>query len=136
MCGFAGLLANNSKIADLEQIAKQMAAAIAHRGPDDSGVWSHEELGFAVAHQRLAILDLSPAGHQPMVSSSGRYVIAFNGEIYNHLDLRTQLNHSDKPHIWKGNSDTETLLYAIETWGLQSALEKSVGMFALAVLVR
>ena len=111
-----------------------MAAVISHRGPDDSGVWCDPASGFALAHQRLAILDLSPAGHQPMGSASGRYVIAFNGEIYNHLELRHELECVGLLRgPWRGHSDTETLLAAIEAWGLEVALQRSVGMFALAL---
>ncbi|QNI95417.1 asparagine synthase (glutamine-hydrolyzing) [Synechococcus sp. A15-127] len=105
-----------------------MAAAIAYRGPDDSGAWVDPAVGLALVHRRLAILDLSPAGHQPMPSASGRYVIVFNGEIYNHLALRQEL-----PGPWRGYSDTETLLAAIEAWGLEAALQRCAGMFALAL---
>jgi asparagine synthase (glutamine-hydrolysing) len=106
-----------------------MADAITHRGPDDSGVWMDEAAGVALAHRRLSILDLSPAGHQPMLSASGRYVIAFNGEIYNHLELREALTGI----AWRGHSDTETLLAAFERWGIETTLKKSVGMFAIAL---
>ena len=89
---------------------------------------------MALAHQRLAILDLSAAGHQPMASASGRYVIAFNGEIYNHLRLREQLQRDGAiVQLWRGHSDTETLLAAIEAWGLEGALQCCAGMFALAL---
>lgn len=111
-----------------------MALAIRHRGPDHAGVWSDPAAGLVLAHQRLAVLDLSPAGHQPMHSFSGRYVIAFNGEIYNHLALRRQLEQAglvQRP--WCGYSDTETLLAAIEAWGLEPTLERCAGMFALAL---
>jgi asparagine synthase (glutamine-hydrolysing) len=111
-----------------------MADALAHRGPDDAGVWSDPVAGLALVHRRLAILDLTTAGHQPMTSASGRFVLAFNGEIYNHLHLRRQLesrNQLRRP--WRGHSDTETLLAAIEAWGLEAALHSSVGMFALAL---
>ena len=92
-----------------------MARAIRYRGPDDSGVWSDPASGFAVAHQRLAVVDLSPAGHQPMRSATGRYVIAFNGEIYNHRALRLQLEVAGQLQLpWIGHSDTETLLAAIK----------------------
>jgi asparagine synthase (glutamine-hydrolysing) len=111
-----------------------MASAITHRGPDDAGVWCDPKAGLALAHQRLAILDLSPAGHQPMVSSSGRYVIAFNGEIYNHLQLRRELERSALLQApWRGHSDTETLLAAIEAWGLEATLQRSAGMAAIAL---
>ena len=111
-----------------------MAAAIHHRGPDDAGVWCDAAAGLAIAHRRLAILDLSPAGHQPMASASGRYLIAFNGEIYNHMILRRELQAEgllEQP--WRGHSDTETLLAAIEAWGLASTLQRCVGMFALVL---
>lgn len=106
-----------------------MADAIRHRGPDDGGAWVNPAIGLALGQRRLSILDLSPAGHQPMLSRSGRYVIVFNGEIYNHLELRADL----PGETWRGGSDTETLLAAIERWGLDEALRRSVGMFALAV---
>jgi asparagine synthase (glutamine-hydrolysing) len=111
-----------------------MADAIAHRGPDDAGVWCDPAAGLALAHRRLAILDLSPAGHQPMASATGRYVIAFNGEIYNHQALRRELDAAGLlQQPWRGHSDTETLLAAIEAWGLASALQRCAGMFALAL---
>ena len=111
-----------------------MGAAIAYRGPDAAGVWQDPQLGFAVAHQRLAILDLTPAGHQPMASASGRYVIAFNGEIYNHQQLRRDLDAAGLAPTWRGHADTETLLAAIEAWGLEGALQRCAGMWALALL--
>ncbi len=110
-----------------------MAQAIVHRGPDDSGIWLDATHGLALAHRRLSILDLSPAGHQPMHSGNGRYVLAFNGEIYNHLQLRRQLESQGGAIAWRGHSDTETLLACIEAWGLERALGVSVGMFALAL---
>lgn len=123
-------------------MAAAMAQRIVHRGPDDSGVWVDVEAGIALAHRRLSILDLSPAGHQPMVSVLGRYVIVFNGEIYNYLELRRELD--DSPHHgllqgeggvphWRGHSDTETLLACFEAWGIEATLKKSVGMFAIAL---
>ncbi len=136
MCGLAGLwrdpfVANDL---DLQHSAAAMAAALDHRGPDDAGVWHESASGLALAHQRLAILDLSPAGHQPMLSASGRYVIAFNGEIYNHRSLRQELERSGLVvQPWSGHSDTETLLVAIEAWGLIAALLRCAGMFALAL---
>lgn len=111
-----------------------MADAIAHRGPDDSGIWSDAQLGLSLSHRRLAILDLSPAGHQPMVSVSGRYVISFNGEIYNHLLIRNDLQAAGLlVSGWRGHSDTETLLASIEAWGLNATLERINGMFAIAL---
>jgi asparagine synthase (glutamine-hydrolysing) len=106
-----------------------MANAITYRGPDDHGVWIDENREVSLAHRRLSILDLSPAGHQPMHSSSGRYVIAFNGEIYNHLEIRNLLTNAN----WRGHSDTETLLAAFEEWGIEVTLKKTIGMFAIAL---
>lgn len=107
-----------------------MADALTHRGPDDSGVWVDGQAGIGLAHRRLSILDLSPAGHQPMVSAGGQYVVAFNGEIYNHLDLRQEL---DINADWRGHSDTETLLACFAAWGILKTLESAVGMFAVAL---
>lgn len=109
-----------------------MADAIRHRGPDDEGVWVDADAGLALAHRRLSIIDLSPAGHQPMVSASGRFVIAFNGEIYNQCDVRRSLDGEGQTN-WRGHSDTEVLLEAIAAWGIDRALEASAGMFAFAL---
>lgn len=162
MCGLTGFWQrNNFSIGYAQATAEKMANCLAHRGPDDSGVWLDEHAGIALAHRRLSILDLSPSGHQPMVSASGRYVIAFNGEIYNHLSLREALEKStfstnslaedsqstgqfadrgvDAPpsgrggYGWRGHSDTETLLAAFEMWGMEATLKKTVGMFAIAL---
>ena len=136
MCGIAGLWRDlrADQCPDLETSVIAMAAALSHRGPDDAGVWAEPSAGVALAHQRLAILDLSAAGHQPMASASGRYVIAFNGEIYNHLCLREQVKRSGAiVQPWRGHSDTETLLAAIAAWGLDGALQRCKGMFALAL---
>jgi asparagine synthase (glutamine-hydrolysing) len=111
----------------------RMAEAIAHRGPDDSGVWVDANHGVAFGHRRLAIIDLTSAGHQPMASASGRHVMIFNGEIYNHLEVRHALESEGAAPPWRGHSDTETLLAAIARWGIERALQASVGMFALAV---
>jgi asparagine synthase (glutamine-hydrolysing) len=127
MCGITGILGHAE--ADLKETVEAMAASIRYRGPDDSGVWCDRSHGVALGHARLSILDLSPAGHQPMLSGSGRYVIAFNGEIYNHLELRGQLAGV----AWQGHSDTETLLAAIEAWGVEKTLQSVVGMFAFAL---
>jgi len=116
-----------------------MANAIAHRGPDDSGAWADAQAGIALGHRRLSIVDLSPAGHQPMASASGRFVMAFNGEIYNHLELRRELEgmdprlREDDGNKWRGHSDTETLLAGFEHWGIEATLAKTVGMFAIAL---
>jgi len=113
-----------------------LAAALGrlhHRGPDGSGLWLDEGGGIALGHARLAILDLSPAGHQPMVSASGRFVLSFNGEIYNHLALRSALESSHLAPVWRGRSDTETLLAAFEAWGIETTLQACIGMFAIAL---
>jgi asparagine synthase (glutamine-hydrolysing) len=129
MCGIAGCFVLDM---DVTTIARRMADALVHRGPDDAGVWSDHENGIALSHRRLAILDLSPEGHQPMVSADGRYVMAFNGEIYNHQALRKELE-SEGIIRWRGHSDTEVMLAAISTWGIERALPTFVGMFAIAL---
>lgn len=113
------------------QLGRQMGDAIAHRGPDDAGVWADAGHGLALAHRRLSIHDLSPLGHQPMASRDGRYQLIYNGEIYNFQALRTELQGLG--HAFSGHSDTEVLLAAIVQWGLQAALERSNGMFAIAL---
>jgi asparagine synthase (glutamine-hydrolysing) len=110
-----------------------MTRALAHRGPDDEGVWVDSEAGIGLGHRRLSIVDLSPAGHQPMVSHSGRYVITFNGEIYNHADLRAELRAQGREPAWRGHSDTETLLAGFDVWGIKATLERASGMFAFGV---
>jgi asparagine synthase (glutamine-hydrolysing) len=144
MCGFAGFLTINTNVlANADAIANAMALTINHRGPDDAGVWFDDQAGIALAHRRLSIIDLSPAGHQPMTSKRNRYVIAFNGEIYNHLELRRELELMPQPFSisardsvainWRGHSDTETLLAGFEAWGVEATLQKTVGMFALSL---
>ncbi len=136
MCGIAGFIGYQYlEGADSQSIALGMGKAIHHRGPDDSDVWHDDHAQVALVHQRLSILDLSPAGRQPMVSPSGRFVIVFNGEIYNHLELRQELEHHavTTKLIWRGHSDTETLLLGIDVWGLEKTLKRTVGMFALAL---
>lgn len=135
MCGFAGYvgaLAGFSS-SDWAAILQRMGSAIAHRGPDDDGVWMDAVAGIGLAHRRLSIVDLSAAGHQPMVSASGRFVIAFNGEIYNHLSLRHALRVVGGNDSWRGHSDTETLLTGFEAWGIEATLKACVGMFAIAL---
>ncbi len=135
MCGVAGFV-DFSRATGREageQVAARMAGAIAHRGPDDAGVWSDPAAGVFLAHRRLSIVDLSPAGHQPMASASRRFVIAFNGEIYNHAALRRRLESEGRAPAWRGHSDTEVLLAAVEAWGLVPALERFVGMFSFAL---
>ena len=134
MCGFAGLLSLTKESEELlHRHAVRMAGSLQHRGPDDSGTWVDALVGIALAHRRLAILDLSPAGHQPMVSAGGRFVLAFNGEIYNHQDLRQRLVAEGAAPPWRGSSDTETLLAAFEAWGLDATLQRCSGMFALGL---
>ena len=108
MCGIGGLLKKSQS--GLDETVQKMVAAIRHRGPDDSGFWTDPSAGIALAHTRLSILDVSSEGHQPMRSASGRYIIAFNGEIYNHRELRQE----HREIVWRGHSDTETLLACIE----------------------
>jgi len=134
MCGIAGfIMRDGAGKTNLEAIASRMSAPLAHRGPDDSGVWCDTDAGVAIAHRRLSILDLSPAGHQPMASPSGRFVTVFNGEIYNHLDLRKEVEKSGNVTCWRGHADTETLLAGFDVWGIEATLKRSVGMFAIAV---
>lgn len=134
MCGLTGLWCAPVRPGEkLRRIVTGMAATLRHRGPDASGVWLDDAAAVALGHRRLAILDLSPAGAQPMHSASRRFVIVFNGEIYNHLDLRKALEAENRSPIWRGHADTETLLAAIEAWGLREALIRSRGMFALAL---
>jgi len=133
MCGLTGFWQPTNFSADIARaVAGQMAERIAYRGPDDSGVWVDEGAGIALAHRRLSILDLSAAGHQPMFSASERYVIVFNGEIYNYLGLRRQLE-DDGTRQWRGHSDTETLLAGFESWGIEETLRRASGMFAIAL---
>lgn len=131
MCGFAGFWGPAGT--GLEVVVAGMAGRLAHRGPDDAGAWVDPEVGIALGHRRLSIVDLSPAGHQPMASADGRYVLAFNGEIYNHLLLRKEMEAAGVAPIWRGYSDTETLLAACACWGLAEALTRATGMFALAL---
>jgi len=135
MCGFTGFIdaAAESSKDYLEALANRMSMAIQHRGPDDSGVWADDEVGIALAHRRLSIIDLSPAGHQPMHSDCGRYVLVFNGEIYNHLVLRAELLKARSETAWQGHSDTETLLAGFAAWGVHVTLQRAVGMFAFAL---
>lgn len=130
MCGLTGLLRSAPSGDVVGQVAK-MTARLVHRGPDDDGVWA--EGGIGLGHRRLAILELSATGAQPMHSDCRRYVLAYNGEVYNHLDLRHALREEGAAPAWRGQSDTETLLAAIAHWGLDDALCRAHGMFALAI---
>ena len=132
MCGIAGVLTTARVSQDeLDRSAKAMSDCIAYRGPDDYGIWSDSECGVALAHRRLAIVDLSPAGHQPMVSSDGRYVIIFNGEIYNFQDLRPEVEARGVK--LRGHSDTEVMLEAFALFGIEATVKRLIGMFAIAV---
>lgn len=138
MCGIAGFIDFRSRMPAVELIAtvQKMSGAMFHRGPDDSGAWTDENCGVALGHRRLSIIDLSPEGHQPMLSACGRYVIAFNGEIYNFLEIRKELENSGEAPAWRGHSDTEVMLAAIACWGIEKALQRFNGMFAFALLDR
>lgn len=133
MCGLTGFWkwrgANRETLRDQ---AENMSRQLTHRGPDDSGLWCDETVGIVLAQRRLSILDLSGAGHQPMHSACGRYVIAFNGEIYNHLDLRKRLAAEGAAPEWRGHSDTETVIACFAAWGIERTLQFTVGMFAFA----
>ena len=134
MCGIAGIWwPEGHGQADAKAVAAAMASRLHHRGPDARGVWADGAAGIALGHARLSILDLSPAGAQPMASPSGRHVIVFNGEIYNHRELRRDLESAAAAPVWRGNSDTETLLALVDGYGVGAALERAIGMFALAI---
>lgn len=130
MCGIAGIW---GPVADKAQILAQSCRRLAHRGPDSHGYWEDPQADLALAHVRLAILDLSPAGHQPMVSACERYVLVLNGEIYNHMALRDRLAQSGLAPAWRGHSDTETVLACLAALGVQATLQACVGMFAFAL---
>ena len=135
MCGFVGYLGGKKHLSKQygEVQLQRMADSIISRGPDDAGYWSDPEKHIGLGHRRLSIVDLSLAGHQPMLSASGRYVIAFNGEIYNHSQLREKLNSFEVAWTWRGHSDTETLLAGFDYWGVQETIEMAIGMFAFAL---
>lgn len=133
MCGIAGFFAPSVLPPGAATAARSMGDALRHRGPDNRGEWIDAMQGVAIAHRRLSIVDLSEAGHQPMVSADGRWVVAFNGEIYNHLELRHALEAVGHAPPWRGHSDTESLLAAVAAWGVEAALGRATGMFALAL---
>jgi asparagine synthase (glutamine-hydrolysing) len=130
MCGIAGVVDDPNLSAP---VIARMARSLARRGPDDQGVWLDCEAGVGLGHRRLAIVDLSVAGHQPMHSPSGRYVITFNGEIYNHAALRARLTAEGCAVDWRGHSDTETLLAGFDHWGIKRTLGRASGMFAFGL---
>src|SRR5438045_3728588 len=132
MCGLAGFLTHaGSGAAEMREIASRMTNTLVHRGPDDEGVWTDSDAGIALGFRRLAIVDLSAEGHQPMRSSGGRFTIVFNGEIYNHKLLRRELEANG--FGFRGHSGTEVILAAFEKWGIERALSRFIGMFAIAV---
>jgi asparagine synthase (glutamine-hydrolysing) len=132
MCGVAGMFCSASRSSEeLRGLTVRMTDAIAHRGPDDDGVWVDATAGIALGFRRLAIIDLSQEGHQPMRSAGGRYVMIFNGEVYNHVSLRLELQSSGC--TFRGHSDTEVILAAFEQWGIERAVRRFIGMFAIAV---
>jgi asparagine synthase (glutamine-hydrolysing) len=142
MCGFAGTLTTTAGRDDILQSLQAMCDSMVHRGPDDQGIWADAERGVGLGHRRLSIVDLSPEGHQPMHSASGRYVIVFNGEIYNYPEIRAELEQTLTPALpqeerevlrWRGHSDTEVMLAAFERFGVERALKKFAGMFAFAL---
>ena len=133
MCGIAGFFtpSKSRPSHEMHAIVTAMTDAIILRGPDDSGAWVDSESGLALGHRRLSILDLSPLGHQPMTSADGRFIIVFNGEVYNFQDLRAELEPLG--HNWRGHSDTEIMLAAFRQWGVVEATKRFNGMFAFAV---
>jgi asparagine synthase (glutamine-hydrolysing) len=139
MCGLVGFVLSEGNFSSekLLSTANKLSTALVHRGPDDSGAWADANYGVSLAHRRLSIIDLSTAGHQPMASEVDQFVIAFNGEIYNHLSLRTELDllatSKGESIKWRSHSDTETLLACFEQWGIEATLQRAVGMFAMAV---
>ncbi|WP_417315524.1 asparagine synthase (glutamine-hydrolyzing) [Cycloclasticus pugetii] len=135
MCGFAGFWGGVDQEcpSTTSLLLDTMVRSLDHRGPDDRGAWSDESLGIGLVHARLSIVDLSSAGHQPMESDCGRLVIVFNGEVYNHCELRARLEAQGNAPAWRGHSDTETLLACFSAWGIEQTLSATVGMFALAL---
>lgn len=132
MCGIAGIF-GDLDASKLERAIARMTETLRQRGPDAGSVWTDAVAGIALGHRRLSIVDLSPTGSQPMESSCGRFVISFNGEIYNHLELRAEIEAARGVPDWRGTSDTESLLAGISAWGLDGALRRTVGMFAIAL---
>lgn len=133
MCGITGFLFAGGRTAQPESVLRGMSSALTHRGPDSAGHWLDADTGVALGHRRLAVVDVSPAGAQPMRAVSGRHTLVFNGEIYNHLNLRAELEKTGRAPMWRGHSDTETLLAGFDAWGVQATVEKAVGMFAFAL---
>ena len=131
MCGINGFYSKS--LSNFDDVIVKMNSAISHRGPDTNGAWSDKNLGIVLGHQRLSIIDVSSSGNQPMQSSSGRYILTYNGEIYNYLKIRKELEMNNANIKWKGNSDTEILLESIDFWGIELTLQKIQGMFAFGI---
>ncbi len=133
MCGIAGFIDQDRRFAadKYGAVARAMADAIWHRGPDEGNAWADEKAGIALGHRRLSIIDLTSAGAQPMISANERYVLSYNGEIYNGAEIRTELEASG--HIFRGHSDTEALIEACAAWGLETAVKRAIGMFSFAL---
>ena len=132
MCGITGIFGSLKK-EEFDSSIYKMTSVLTHRGPDDGGVLVDADNNIAFGHRRLSIIDLSIAGHQPMSSSCGRFTVVFNGEIYNHLKIRSELDVSGSGILWKGRSDTETLVAAFSEWGVDKTLKRLSGMFAIAI---
>src|SRR4051812_39649408 len=133
MCGIAGFLGNSHQSETLTELCVRMTTVLRHRGPDDEGTFVEPSANLALGFRRLSIVDLSSAGHQPMSSTSRRYTIVFNGEIYNFEELRSELEAERRGQRYRGHSDTEVLLAAFDQWGIQQSLPRLDGMFAIAV---
>lgn len=136
MCGFCGFYTSHTvsgAFARAQTVLKSMTDAIQNRGPDDAGYWIHQDQGLALGHRRLSIQDLSAAGHQPMVSASERFIIVYNGEVYNFNEIKEDLEESGLAPRWRGHSDTEILLAGFEAWGVINTIKRMVGMFAIAL---
>lgn len=130
MCGLVGIW---GALQDKRALVETACTALAHRGPDARGFWEDPEAGLALGHVRLAVIDTSPAGSQPMASACGRYIVVLNGEIYNHLELREALEAEGRSPAWRGHSDTETLLACFAAWGVEATLRAVIGMYAIAL---
>ena len=134
MCGIVGFLGGDlSTDKTREETLRRMSDKLITRGPDSAGDWSDPKQRISLAHRRLAIVDLSPAGHQPMTSSSNRYVITYNGEIYNSTEIKDELVKIEAAPIWRGHSDTEILLAGFDIWGIKDTISRCTGMFAIAI---
>ena len=132
MCGIAGIASWKAE-RGLQSVVNRMVEPITHRGPDDVGIWCDEANGIGLGQRRLSIIDLSANGHQPMLSDSGRWMLSYNGEIYNFEVLRQELQLAGQAPKWRGHSDTEVLLACIEAWGVETTLKKLLGMFAISL---